>query len=94
MLFEVLTRLREFVGKKRPELWPDKLILHHDSAPAHDALGVCKFLAKKSVTEMDHPPYSPDLAPCSFVSFQNEEESMKGLRFADIPDIQCNVALL
>jgi len=35
---EVLTRLREFVRRKRPRLWPDKWILHHDSAPAHDAL--------------------------------------------------------
>jgi hypothetical protein len=34
---EVLTRLQESVQRKRPELWPDKWILHHDSAPAPDA---------------------------------------------------------
>jgi hypothetical protein len=28
---EVLTRLRESVLRKRPELWPDKWILHHDN---------------------------------------------------------------
>jgi hypothetical protein len=32
-------------------------------APAHDALRVREFLAKKSITKMDHPPYSPDSAP-------------------------------
>ena len=37
---EVLTRLRESVRKKRPRLWPDKWILHHDDAPAHDGLRV------------------------------------------------------
>jgi hypothetical protein len=34
---EVLTRLQECVQRKRPKLWPDKWILHHDD-PAHDAL--------------------------------------------------------
>ena len=57
---EVLTRLRECVQRKRPGLWPDKWILHHDNAPAHDALRVREFLAKNSSTKMDHPPYSPD----------------------------------
>jgi hypothetical protein len=35
---EVLTRLWEYVRKKRPGLWPDKWIFHHDNAPAQDAL--------------------------------------------------------
>ena len=68
---EVLTRLRESVRRKRPGLWPDDWILHHDNAPAHDALRVHEFVAKNSITKMDHPPYSPDLDPCAFGSFQN-----------------------
>jgi hypothetical protein len=35
--WEVLTRLRGCVRRKRPGLWPDRWILHHDNAPAHDA---------------------------------------------------------
>jgi hypothetical protein len=31
---EVLTRLRESVRRKGPELWPDKWLLHHDNARA------------------------------------------------------------
>jgi hypothetical protein len=31
---EVMIRLRESVRRKRPELWLDKWILHHDNAPA------------------------------------------------------------
>jgi hypothetical protein len=49
---EVLTRIQESVQMKRPELWPDKCILHHDIAPAHDVLRVCEFLTKKSVTKL------------------------------------------
>ena len=67
--FEVLTRLRESVRRKRSRLWPDKWILHHDNAPAHDVLRVCKFLAKNSTTNTDLPPYSHDLAPCNFWLF-------------------------
>jgi hypothetical protein len=35
---DVLTGLWECVHKKRPELWPDKWILHFYDACAHDAL--------------------------------------------------------
>jgi len=63
---EVLISLRESVWRKRPGIWPDKWILHHDNAPAHDALRVREFLDKNSNTKMDHPPYSPDLDTCDF----------------------------
>jgi hypothetical protein len=62
---DVLTRLRESVRRKRPGLWPDKWILHHDSAPAHDTLRV----RENSITKIDHSPYSSDLAPCDFWLF-------------------------
>jgi hypothetical protein len=53
---------------KWPELWPDRWILH-DIAPAHDALRVHKFVAKKSITKLNHPSYSPDMAPCDYWHF-------------------------
>jgi hypothetical protein len=36
-------------------------ILHHHNAPAHKALSVKQFLAQKSITHVEHLPYSPDL---------------------------------
>jgi len=33
-----------------------------------DALRVGKFLAKNSITKMDHPPYSPDFSPLQFLA--------------------------
>jgi hypothetical protein len=68
---EVLTRLWESVRRKRPGIWPDTWILHHDYAPAKGALRFCVFQAKNSITKIDHPPNSPDLAPAIFGSFQN-----------------------
>jgi hypothetical protein len=43
---EILARLREAIRQRRPELWPDAWILHHDNALAHDALTDREFLAK------------------------------------------------
>jgi hypothetical protein len=57
-------------------------------------LRVCEFLAEKSITKMDHPPYSPDLDPCDFWLFPKLENALKGQRCVDIPDIQRNVTLL
>jgi histone-lysine N-methyltransferase SETMAR len=73
---KVLTRLQDSVRRKRPGLWPDKWILQHDNAPAHDALGFLEFLAKNSITKMDHPPYSPDLAPCDSRRFPKLKNAM------------------
>jgi histone-lysine N-methyltransferase SETMAR len=84
---EMLTRLRETVRRKRPELCPDKWIFYHDNAPAHDTLRFREFMTEKSITNMDHPPYSLDLAPCDFWLFPKLKNALKGQRFADIPDI-------
>jgi len=43
---EVLTKLRECVRRKRPELWRNGWILQQDNAAAHNALSVKQFLAR------------------------------------------------
>ena len=77
---EVMTRLRESVRRKGPRLWPDKWILHRDNAPAHDALRVREFLAKNTFTKMDHPSYSPDLAPCDFLALSKIKKCPEGTK--------------
>jgi hypothetical protein len=66
---EIVKRLPEAVSKKMPELWFNDWIPHHDNAPAHKALSVKQFLAQESITGMEHPPSSPDLAPNNFWLF-------------------------
>jgi hypothetical protein len=55
---------------------------------------VGKFLAKKSITKVDHPTYSPALYACKFWLFSELKNALKGQRFADIPDIQHMTMLL
>jgi transposase len=71
VLFGSADKVLGICSRKRPELWPEKWILHHDSAPTHDVLRVHEFLAKKSIKKMGPPPYSPDLAPVIFGSFRD-----------------------
>jgi histone-lysine N-methyltransferase SETMAR len=71
-----------------PELWSRDGILHHDNAPAHKALSVKQFLAKKSISEMGHPPCSPDLAPNDFWLMPEMRSALKGRRCQDTEDIK------
>ena len=40
---------------------------HQDNAPAHSAFSIQSFLTEKKMSVLQHPPYSPDLAPCDFL---------------------------
>jgi transposase len=85
---QMLTEAYGAARRRRPELWPDAWILHHYNALAHDVLAVWEFLAKKLIIKLEHPPYSPDLAPCDFWLFPKLKAALKGHRFSDIADIQ------
>jgi len=88
---EVLERLREKVRRKRSEFFANNSrILHHDNAPAHTALFVKECLATKQITVLEHPAYSPDLAPSDVFLFPKIKETLKGSHFDDIDDISSN----
>jgi hypothetical protein len=75
---EILKWLCEDVCRKRPELWPSDWIPHHDNVPAHMALTVKQFLAKKSIIEMEHLPLPPDYALNDFCLFPKIKSALKG----------------
>jgi histone-lysine N-methyltransferase SETMAR len=92
---EVLIKLRERVRKKRPDLWKnDAWILHQDNAPAHNALSVKQFLADKRIPVLEHPPYSPDLAPCDFYLFPKVKSALKGTHFQSVEEVKAKTAEL
>jgi transposase len=49
---------------------------------------VREILASKQITVLEHPPYSPDLAPSDFLLFPKMKEILKGRHFDDIDDIR------
>jgi hypothetical protein len=52
---EILRTLRERMRRKRPEMWKKgSWMLHHDNAPAHNALSVKTFLVKHKIPMLEH----------------------------------------
>ena len=86
---DVLRRLIRSVRDKRRDLWVnDSWVLHHDNAPAHNALSVRQFVAEKNIPMLEQPPYSPDLTPCDFFLFPKLKQVLKGTHFGDVEAIQ------
>jgi len=60
-------------GHLKKEKMPQKghvgVFFLHDNAPAHWALATQKELAYLGFQCLDHPPYSPDLAPSDYQLF-------------------------
>jgi len=79
---EVLERLIKRVLRVRPEI-ADTWMLHHDNAPS-----VNEFLAKKSISVVPQPPYSPDLSPCDFFLFPKLKFHLKGSHVGTVDNIQ------
>lgn len=50
-------------------------------------LGVCNFLAKKSITKMNHSPYSPKFAHWKSWLFPKLKNSLTGQKFTDISNM-------
>ncbi|KAG8251883.1 hypothetical protein J6590_070499 [Homalodisca vitripennis] len=57
--------IKDHIPKKRPDLI-GCLKLHYDNAHLYVANTVFQFLAKIGIETVQHPPYSPDLAPNNF----------------------------
>jgi len=66
--------------------------LHQDNAPAHNALSVKQFLANKNITVLQHPPYSPDLAPCDFYLFPKIKSVLKRTHFVLVENVKAKTA--
>jgi transposase len=49
---------------------------------------VKQFLAQRKVAVLDHPFYSPDLAPADYFLFPKVKSHLKGRLFDSISDIQ------
>jgi histone-lysine N-methyltransferase SETMAR len=83
---DVLERLRKRVQRVRKDIAGD-WVQHHDIAPAHAALSIREFLAKKNIPSFP-PPYSPDLAPCDFYLFPKLKSNLKGYHFGTVENLR------
>ena len=59
----------------------------HDNAPAHRALETLKNLAYLGFQCLDHPPYSPDLAPSDYHLLPGLKKQLNGRHFSSDGDV-------
>ena len=76
-------KLRPAIRKKRPDFLQEGVILHHDNAPVHKSRVVSELVEGYSWELLEHPPYSPDLAPCDFYLFPKLKDMLRDCRFED-----------
>ncbi|KAK7575531.1 hypothetical protein V9T40_011817 [Parthenolecanium corni] len=88
---EVLRALRHEIGRKRPNLPQDQVILLHDNARPHTAQATQNQLKKFGWSIMTHPPYSPDLAPSDFHLFPALKRHLGGRRFTSDEEVKIAV---
>jgi len=74
----VLHKLRDTVKEKRRGMLSRGVCLLHDNAPVHTA-AVAKAAVKEcGFQEIEHPPYSPDLALSDYYLFSKLKKNLRG----------------
>ena len=83
-----IKQLRVAIKEKRRGKLAAGVLLLHDNAPVHKsrvaqaAIRECKF------EQLNHPPYSPDLAPSDYYLFRNLKSHLRGTRFQNDDELE------
>ncbi|XP_063362897.1 histone-lysine N-methyltransferase SETMAR-like [Cydia amplana] len=86
-----IRRLREAIKEKRRGKLRAGILFHQDNAPPHKA-GVAMAAIRDSGFELlEHPPYSPDLAPSDFYLFPRLKEDLRGNKFLNDGEVKAAV---
>ena len=67
------------------------MLLLHDNAPSHTSRIAKAAVAENKFQELNHPPYSPDLAPSDFFLFRNMKKPLRGRRFQTDEEVKAAV---
>jgi len=83
----LLVQLKDILNGKRSGKLTKEVLFLHDNAPAHRTLAIQKKLAYLGFHCLDHPPYSPDLAPSDYHQFPGLRKKLKGRHFSSDAEV-------
>jgi len=83
----LLVQLKDILKEKRRGKVTKVVLFLHDNAPAHRTLATQKKLAYLGFQCLDHPPYSPDLAPSDYHLFPRLKKQLKGRHFSSDAEV-------
>lgn len=88
-----LERMQAAVARKYPGLVRRRrVLLQQDNAPAHTARSTQQKLQELEGIELvEHPAYSPDLAPSDYHLFRSMAHFLRGRTFANLQDVEAGV---
>jgi histone-lysine N-methyltransferase SETMAR len=77
-----LERLKTAIKRKRPGLLTKGVSILHDNARPHVATATQELLQRFRWTVLEHPAYSPDLAPSDFHLFPALKDHLAAHKFS------------
>jgi len=83
----LLVQLKDILKEKRRGKVTKGVLFLHDNALAHRTLATQKKLAYLGFQCLDHPPYSPDLAPSDYHLFPGLKKQLKGRHFSSDAEV-------
>jgi len=83
----LLVQLKDILKEKRHGKVTNVVLFLHGNAPAHRALATQKKLAYLGFQYLDHPPYSPDLAPSDYHLFPGLIKQLTDRHFSSDADV-------
>jgi len=83
----LLVQLKDILNEKRRGNFTKCVLFLDDNTPAHRALATQKKLAYLGFQCLDHPPYSPDLAPSDYHLFPGLRKQLKVRHFSSDAEV-------
>ncbi|GFX07664.1 mariner Mos1 transposase [Trichonephila clavipes] len=80
----LLDKLKAKLAEKRPHLQKKKILFCQDKAPSHTSMVAMAKIHELRFELLDHPPYSPDLAPSDFFLLPHLKIALGGQRFSQM----------
>ena len=77
-----ITALREAIKEKRRGKLSAGVLLLQDNAPVHMSAKSQAAIRQCGFQQLNHPPYSPDLAPLDYFLFRVTKKFLRGKRFS------------
>lgn len=83
-----ITALRKAIKEKRRGKLSAGVLLLHDNAPVHMSAKSQAAIRQYGFQQLNHPPYSPDLAPSDYFLFRVMKKFLRGKRFSSDEEVK------
>jgi histone-lysine N-methyltransferase SETMAR len=83
-----ITALREVIKEERWGKLSAGVLLLHDNAPVHMSAKSQAAIRQCGFQQLNHPPYSPDLAPSDYFLFRVMKKFLRGKRFSSDEEVK------